>query len=63
MHSGLVDLAELGEGRLLQLHVLEHRFDHDVDLVEAVVGGRRRDQRHGAIELLVRHLALGHGDW
>ena len=38
-------LAELGEGGLLQIHVLEHRLDDDVDLIEAVVSGGRRDER------------------
>ena len=38
MQSARVTAAELGERRLLQVHVLEDRFDDDVDGVEAVVG-------------------------
>ena len=56
-------LAELGERGLLQVHVLEHRFGHDVHLVEAVVAGRRRDQRHRLLDLLRGHLALRHRDF
>ena len=52
------DRRELGERRLLQVHVLEDRFDDDVDVVEAVVGGRRRDERHRLGHRLGRHLAL-----
>ncbi len=50
--------AELGERALLQIHVLEHGFDDDVDLIEPVVGRRRRDEPHRAIEGLLRHPAL-----
>ena len=53
------DARDLGERRLLQIHVLEHRLDDDVDVVEAVIGRRRRDERHRALKRLRRHLALG----
>ena len=36
--SGLAALSSLGEDSLLQLHALEHGFDHDIGLLEAVVG-------------------------
>ena len=61
--SGRVTRAELRERRLLQVHVLEHRLDDDVDLVEAVVAGRRRDERHRLLDLLGGHLALRHRDF
>ena len=35
--------VELGEHALLDLHSLRHRLDHEVDLAEALVGGRAVD--------------------
>ena len=60
---GARHLAEFRERGLLQVHVLEHRFGDDVHLVEAVVAGRRRDQRHRLFDLLRGHLALRHRDF
>ena len=51
---------ELGERRLLQVHVLEHRLDDDVHLIEAVERRGRRDERHRLLDLLRGHLALRH---
>ncbi len=38
MQSGSRDAAQIGEDGFLQLHVFEDGFDHDIDLVETVVG-------------------------
>ena len=37
-------LVELGEHRLLDLHPLGHRLDHEVDVAEALVLGGAADQ-------------------
>ncbi len=57
----LRDPRQLRERRLLQIHVLEHGFDDDVGLIEAVVGGGRRDERHRARHGVGGHAALRHG--
>jgi hypothetical protein len=62
MQSGPGHFPELRERRLLQVHVLEHRLGDDVDLIEAVVAGGRRDQGHGLFDLIGRHLSLRHRD-
>src|SRR5690606_1714226 len=51
----LADLVQPGEDLLLELHILEHRLNHQVDLLEVVVGQRRPDQAHALLDLL-------HGD-
>ena len=56
--SGRVTRPSSRERRLLQLHVLEHGFDDDVDLIEAVIGRRRRDERQRLFERLGRHASL-----
>ena len=57
--SGLGHTRKLRERRLLQIHVLEHRFDDDVDVIEAVVGRRGCDERERLGHRLRRQLALG----
>jgi hypothetical protein len=52
------DLREIGERRLLQIHVLEDRLDDDVHLIETVVRRGRRDERHRLVDLRRGHLAL-----
>ena len=52
--------GELGERGLLQVHVLEHGLDDDVDVTEAVVARRRRNERQCARHRLRRHPALRH---
>ena len=56
------DASEIGEYGLLQLQVFEHGFDHDIDLIETIVGEGGADQGHDALDLLGRHLAFGGGD-
>ena len=53
------DLVELAEDRLLDLDLLRHRLDHEVDVGEAVVGSRAGDQAGDQLEALVG-LLLGH---
>ena len=56
--SGRVTRASSANVALLQVHVLEHGLDDDVDLVEAVVARRRRDEAQRSGHRLRRHLAL-----
>ena len=42
--------VELAEDRLLDLHLLRHRLDHEVDVAELLVGGRAGDQAHHLVE-------------
>jgi hypothetical protein len=49
---------QLLEDRLLDLHLLRDRLDHEIDVTEAFVFGRARDQAHQVVEALVR-LLLG----
>ena len=55
-------LIELPIDRLLDLHPLGNRLDHEVDVAEPVVGGRPADQTHHLVEagvgLLLGHLLL-----
>jgi hypothetical protein len=48
--AGLADLVELAEDRLLQLHVLEHRFDDEVAVGEVRLLGGAGDQRHPLLD-------------
>ena len=50
----LADRVELAEDLLLDIHLLEHRFDHDVGLGKGTVVGDPVDQRHALIHLLLR---------
>ncbi len=43
-------LVELGVDRLLDLHLLRDRLDHDVDVAEPLVVGRPGDQPHHLVE-------------
>ena len=43
--------GDFGKGGLLQIEVLEHRLDDDVDLIEPVIAGRRRNQRQRPFDL------------
>ncbi len=45
--------VELGEDRLLDLHLLGRRFDHEVDVAEVGVVGGAGDSAHHDLELLV----------
>ena len=67
------DRVELGEHRLLDLHALRHRLDHEVDVAEAVVGGGAFDPPEDLLDLggtllggdallldQLAYLALGH---
>ena len=45
--------VELGEHRLLDLHALGHRLDHEVDVAEALVGGRPVDASEDLLDLRV----------
>ena len=42
--TGLADFVERAEDLLLDVHVLEHRLDHEVGVGQVVVVERRRDQ-------------------
>ena len=44
------DRVELGVDRLLDLHLLRRRLDHEVDVAERVVGGRPLDQADDLLE-------------
>ena len=52
--AGLAYFVECLEDLLLDVHVLEHGLDHEVDVAHRVVTERRRDQRHA-----LAHLRLG----
>ena len=48
--------VELGEHLLLDLHLLRHRLDHEVDVAKALVGGRAGDAPERLLELGLRLL-------
>jgi hypothetical protein len=54
--------VELAEDRLLDLHLLRHRLDHEIDVAEVLVARRPRDQPHhlrqARIGLLLGQLLL-----
>ena len=56
------DRVELAEDGLLDLHLLRHRLDHEVDVGEVLVGGRADDPAEHLVEagvgLLLGHLFL-----
>ena len=56
--AGLGDLVEPLEHALLDLHVLEHRFDHEVGVGQRLEVERRREPRHPLLDLRHRHAAL-----
>ena len=55
--AGLGDFIQFLEDGFLDLHRLEHRFDHEIDVLEVVVAERRRDQRHTLLDILGLHAA------
>ena len=56
---GLHDGSQLGEGVLLQLHILDHGLENDVDVGQVVqVGGGLQAAQHLGL-LLLGDLALG----
>ena len=54
----LAHAVEFGEHGLLHRHVLEHRFDHDVDVGQRVVAGGAVEARHHRGLGLGRHALL-----
>ena len=52
--------SEIRERLRLQRHVLEHRFDDDVDVAEVGVTRHRRDEAHRLLEGVRRHATFGH---
>src|SRR5690348_11040363 len=47
---------DLAEHAMLEIEVLEHRFDHQVDVAKASVLRRAAGKRHHVVELLTRDL-------
>ena len=52
--------SEVGERPLLEVHVLEHRFDDDINLIEPVVGRHRGDELHRPLEGFLCHPTFRH---
>ena len=50
---------DLAQDAMLEIDVLEHRLDHEIDVAEPGVFRRRAGQRHHVVELLPRDLLLG----
>ncbi len=51
---GFITCVELGEDRLLDVHLLEHRLDHHVGVGDVVVAGDRVDAGEAAVHLVLR---------
>ncbi len=58
---GLCDLVERGEHLLLDGHLLEHRFDDDVGVLQHVVARHRRDEAHALLDIGGGEAALRSG--
>lgn len=58
---GFINGIEFPEDALLDLHVLEHRLDHDVRLRDGRVIECRRDELHACFDIGLGHAALFHG--
>ena len=59
--AGLADGVELGEDLLLDVHLLEHRFDDQVAVGEVLELERGGQRGHCLADLLGGHAALGGG--
>ena len=55
----LRDPVEVGEDALLEVHLLEHRLDDEVGILEGLEVGRAGDERDAAVALLLRQPAAG----
>ena len=56
--AGLGDLVELAENVLLDVHVLEHRLDDEVGVLQVVKAERRGEAAHARFDFLHREAAL-----
>jgi len=56
--AGLGDFVKPFEDRLLEVHVLECRFDHEVGVIKRIEVKRRRELAHPLLDLGNRHAAL-----
>src|SRR5512135_1263371 len=57
LHGGV----ELPEDVLLDVHPLEHRFDHDIGVLRRGEVERRGDERHPLVHVLLPEAPFGHG--
>ena len=56
--AGFADPVQLTEHGFLHVHVLEHRFDHQIHITQVIVAESGLDQRHALLYLLLSNTTL-----